>query len=321
MAAMYNDELYEVLTARSGIARLQSFGVIFGYDKVVIYVEPTQISDGVSANTARTQLLVDGESLPWVDWATEFRGRMPEPIVRLMDRVAAGSTQNGNAQSIRDRLKQIQELFKFSRYRPNPDGRHRIDDQVPNTGGRSKTDGPDSGGAGGGSGGGGGGGRNSGRVGDIYSFFADTGTTAAEEVGGFVDPLVRWVSVKDQSRTSEFLEDRAAKYLPETNTIQANADFRVFRDMVDRWTRFYKQPSAEPVVEAVVLEWFQQQLVETVLGALALRRSGNWSEQEVSQLWSEDALTSAVLPRYHIDERIKRALGQKLGSLREKDGG
>jgi hypothetical protein len=69
----------------------------------------------------------------------------------------------------------------------------------------------------------------------------------------------------------------------------------------------------------VVKEWFQQQLVEAVLGALALRKSGNWSEQEVEELWSESALTSAVLPRYHVDERIKRSLGAKLGSLKDKE--
>ena len=69
----------------------------------------------------------------------------------------------------------------------------------------------------------------------------------------------------------------------------------------------------------VVKEWFQQQLVETVLGALALRKSGNWSEQEVEELWGEAALTSAVLPRYHIDERIKRSLGSKLGTLKDRE--
>jgi len=146
------------------------------------------------------------------------------------------------------------------------------------------------------------------------------GNTPAEEVSGFLDPQFKWVSVRDGSRTRDFLEDRAAKYLPEANTIQANADFRVFTDMIARWRRFYASiPSAEPVIEAIVKEWFQQQLVETVLGALALRKSGNWSEQEVEDLWSEAALTSAVLPRYHVDERIKRSLGSKIGSLKEKD--
>jgi hypothetical protein len=162
--------------------------------------------------------------------------------------------------------------------------------------------------------------RNGGRAGDIYALFADVGNTPAEEVGGFSDPQVRWVSVRDKTRTIDFLEDRAAKYLPQVNTIQANADFRVFTDMIVRWRKFYSHiPSAEPVVEAIVKEWFQQQLVETVLGALALRRSGNWSEQEVEELWSEEALTAAVLPRYHVDERIKRSLGNKLGTLKDKE--
>jgi hypothetical protein len=33
-------------------------------------------------------------------------------------------------------------------------------------------------------------------------------------------------------------------------------------------------------------------------------------------LWSEEALTAAVLPRWHIDQSIKRQLGHRLGSLK-----
>jgi hypothetical protein len=202
----------------------------------------------------------------------------------------------------------------LSRYRPTPEGKYTIEDDFANTGGNAQ-EGDSSGsqrGAKRKSGGG--------RAGDIYALFADMGTTPAEEVGGFADPIVKWVSVRDGTRTTDFLEDRAAKYLPQVNTIQANADFRVFSDMVARWRKFYAHlPAAEPVVEATVKEWFQQQLVEAVLGALALRKSGNWSEQEVEELWSEAALTAAVLPRYHVDERIKRALGSKLGTIRDKE--
>lgn len=316
-AALYDDELYEMAVGRPGVARLQSFGVIFGYNRVVIYVEPQQDQNGgLTANTARTHLLINGQPLPWTEWASEFRERMPEPIVRLMDQVAAGASNAEYASSIRERLKQIRELFKFSRYRPAADGKHLIEDDFTNTGGNT----PDSGTSTAGSKGGGGSKHGGGRAGDIYALFADAGNTPAEEVGGFADPQFKWVSVVDGSRTSDFLEDRAAKYLPEANTIQGNADFRVFRDMIARWRKFYSfLPTAEPVVEAIVKEWFQQQLVETVLGALALRKSGNWSEQEVQELWSENALTAAVLPRYHVDERIKRSLGSKLGTLKDKE--
>jgi len=317
MAALFDDELYEIAAGRPGVARLQSFGVIFGYNRVVIYVEPSQNQDGgLTANTARTHLLIDSQPLPWTEWAAEFRERMPEPIVKLMDQVAAGAGNAESATSIRERLKQIRDLFKFSRDRPTPDGKQTIDDDFTNTGGNS-SDGTTSGD---GSRQRGGRKRDGGRAGDIYALFADVGSTPAEEVGGFADPQVKWVSVRDKTRTADFLEDRAGKYLPQVNTIQANADFRVFEDMILRWRKFYSHiPSAEVVVEAVVREWFQQQLVETVLGALALRKSGNWSEQEVEELWSEAALTSAVLPRYHVDERIRRSLGSKLGTLKDRD--
>jgi hypothetical protein len=316
VAALFDDELYEIAAGRPGVARLQSFGVIFGYNRVVIYVEPLQDQNGgLTANTARTHLLIDSQPLPWTEWASEFREHMPEPIVKLMDLVAGGASNSENANSIRERLKQIRELFKFSRYRPTPDGKHTIEDDFANTGGNTSD-----GGASTGSNEGGGRKRGGGRAGDIYALFADVGNTLAEEVGGFSDPQVKWVSVRDKTRTIDFLEDRAAKYLPQVNTIQANADFRVFTDMMARWRKFYSHvPSAEAVVEAVVKEWFQQQLVETVMGALALRKSGNWSEQEVEELWSEASLTSAVLPRYHVDERIKRSLGSKLGTLKDRD--
>jgi hypothetical protein len=73
------------------------------------------------------------------------------------------------------------------------------------------------------------------------------------------------------------LEDRAAKYLPHHDLIMANADFRVFNDMVDRWCVKYRQPGAREVVKDVVQEWFEQQLVEAVMGAQALRDARQWT--------------------------------------------
>jgi len=45
--------------------------------------------------------------------------------------------------------------------------------------------------------------------------------------------------------------------------------------------------------------------------------STQWSTQDLEKLWSEEALTATVLPRYHVDDQIKRVLGAKLGSLKE----
>ena len=80
IAALFDEELYEMTVGRPGVARLQSFGVIFGYNRVVIYVEPLQNQDaGLTANTARTNLLVDGQPLPWTDGQRNSVNTCPSP--------------------------------------------------------------------------------------------------------------------------------------------------------------------------------------------------------------------------------------------------
>jgi hypothetical protein len=134
-----------------------------------------------------------------------------------------------------------------------------------------------------------------------------------------VDPKVYWLSVADGTRTPDLLEDRAAKYLPDQNILQVNGDFRVFTDMIDRWTERYADvPGARDVIQHVVHEWFEQALVETVLGALALKGSPQWTLDDLAKLWSEEGLTAAALQRYHVDVNIRRSLGTRLGSLKEK---
>jgi len=68
----------------------------------------------------------------------------------------------------------------------------------------------------------------------------------------------------------------------------------------------------------VVQEWFEQNLVETVLGVHALRGAKEWTADDVGNALSEEALSAAGMPRYHVDIAIKRTLGTKLGSLRDK---
>jgi hypothetical protein len=137
----------------------------------------------------------------------------------------------------------------------------------------------------------------------------------ADAVDIFNEPRTQWVSVN--TRTPPDLDDRAAKFLIQQNLLMINADFRVFTDMVDRWTEAYARvPGAGATVKEVLHEWFEQQLIEAVMSAQALKSTGKWSIQELSDLWSEAALTAAVLPRWHIDQSIKRNLGAKLGALK-----
>jgi hypothetical protein len=314
VAALYRNELYELQMGRAGAARLQAFGIIFGYPRVVIYLEPTSgPAAKLTSNTARTNLLLDDQALPWVDWATEFRERMPDPLKKLVEEVGATTVGQDHRQSIRERLRQIMDLFRISRYRPVAISSVAIDDEAPRLGGAPRLrEGTARGGDGRTE-------RSGGRAGDIYALFqASTGTPGQEVRAAVPDPHVRWVSVEDGTRIAPDLEDRAAKYLPDQNLLLVNGNFRVFTDMIERWcVRYSHAPGARSTVTSVVREWFEQQLIETIMGSLALKGSPQWPIPELERLWSEEALTAAVLPRYHVDVNVKRALGAKLGSLRE----
>jgi hypothetical protein len=315
MAALYQDELYEMVTARAGVARLQQFGVIFGYNRVVIYVEP--LADNghqVISNTARTHLIMDEEPLPWADWAAEFRTDLPDEIKLLMDEVTKDSSSSDHREAIRERLKQIRELLRVSRYRRTPAGTVTIDE--PTVGGKpresdtTREPGESKGGSRGG------------RAGDIYALFALADGEPGEEVISDFDPKVDWVSVENGKRIPPDLEDRAAKYLVEENLLLINADFRVFRDMVARWCQLYEgagvTATVQPVAEDAVREWFEQALIESVIGVQSLRGSQEWSVEDIAKALSQEALTTAVMQRYHVDTSVRRALGSKLGSLKER---
>jgi len=314
VAALYQDELYELAASRAGVARLQGFGVIFGYNRVVLYVEPL-LEKGlpVTANIARTYLLSNGEPLPWSEWAAEFRDRLPQPISDLMEEISAKSSPSDHRASIRERLKRLRELFRFSRYRPVQDGKHTIASDSLMPGGTPKSGDI-------GTGGGGGRGGHGGRAGDVYALFLATrGGISAEEVNSPIQPEADWVTVANKKRAPGFLDDCAGTFLADQNLIQINGDFRVFTDMIERWAKKYTHvPGAKPLIEQVVREWFEQQLVETVMGAMALRQGGQRTLDELKSLWDEAALTAAVLPRYHVDYAISRALGSKLGTLKEQ---
>ena len=318
-AALHKDELYELTTGRAGTARLQQFGVIFGADRVVLYVEPQNGGTRrLASNTARSQLLLDGGTLPYAEWAAEFRGeKMPQEIRDHMDAVISGARGADHRQSIQERLKNYSKLYRLSRARPKAGGakaassatepadlndRGAVGDPKAERPKRPKKE------------------RDT--TGDLLaSALAAEGLEAEEtEEGPPPFPKVVWLSEHDDppTRSPEDLEDRAAKYLPEENMLQINADFRVFVNMVEHWCDEYElEPNNEFVIE-VVQEWFEQTLIETVIGSQQLQGDRNWSSSDLEEVLSEVALTAAVMPRYHVANAIKRALGAKLGTLRDR---
>lgn len=298
----------EVLGVMDGRAnKAPGFGIIFGKEHVVLYVEPNK---RYVQNTARNGLVrKDGASLPWEKWQDEFRQSMPQELDAFIKEQMSLSAESSHAESIRERLKSIASFFKISRYRPaatgvvkvNPDetvmsgiGDHSHQDGAR---GRSRT-------------------RPGNAPGDyreqLLSDLLDSGVLA-EETSPDRFPEVRWVS------ESEGLEDRAAQFIPSANLIKANRDFQGFIDVIQHFSAKYEDiEGAEQRVISIVQESFEQQLVEAVAGAMALKNRPRWKPTDFDAAISEEALTLAVMPKYHLINFIRRKLTAALGSNQGK---
>jgi len=319
VAALYQNELYDRATSRAGTAQLQHFGILFGTKFVTLYIEPSHSEEHIlTTNTARTTLLLNGESLPWTEWAYEFRESMPKQLADFVKEKASANTEKDHLKSIKDRLKSIIDLYKVSRYKPSPKGLYLSDATSAVSAGASAGSGNKS------KGGGGSGkavgetskGTRDGEVGNIYHLFEKKGGEPSEKIQSDPFPVVKWISVRDGTRDENDMEDKAAKYLPEQNTLLVNGDFRVFSDMIKRLCKekdTSQGANIENIVEDVVHAWFEQALVETVLGIQQLKGSKEWGTDAVNKALSEEALTTAVMQRYHVHIACRRELGAKLG--------
>lgn len=306
VAAIYQDELYELVTGRSARALLQQFGIIFGTNRVVIYIEPDTSNGDVMANTARTHLLKNQEPLPWSAWSEEFRNKIPRPIQKLMEEICSHDINTDNEKSIKERLKPLMHLYKVSRYRVTPTGDLEVDDDHPVSG--NNTNAADS--------------KFTGvlshtkknTVGGAYHNFLKPGGKKAELVNPNPFPRVTWISTSDGTREPGQLEDRAASYNAATNDLLINADFRVFFDMIETWSKeFAVVPNAIQMSKKAVQMWFEQILVEAVIGIQALKDSKEWDHKQLESALSEEALTMAVMPRYFVNFAVKRDLNTKMG--------
>jgi hypothetical protein len=310
VAALYRNELYELKTARQGSALLQSFGVSLAHQRVVLYVQPKEKAGAIiTTNTARTTLMMDAEPLAWSDWAERFRERFPQEITDLMETVSRDKKSPDYGKSIRDRLREIEDLLRLKKYRASRSGPVRIALELtmgtPRIGveqkeqrSRSRR--------------GTGGGR---EPGELYSLFVvEEGGQPGREVQDRFDIKAEWVPEAEMGGS-----DRAAHYVTETNLLLINQDFRVFTGFIERWEKQYKGvPGAKQVITEVVHEWFEQQLIEVIYTVDYLRGDKEWSEGDVRTIVSDEALTAAVLPRYHIEMAVRRTLGSKLGSVKDR---
>ena len=156
----------------------------------------------------------------------------------------------------------------------------------------------------------------------MYSAFLKNDGGPGVEVKPDMFPKVTWVSRSDGTREPDEIEDKAARYVPESHMLKINADFRVFGDMIKHWTERYAKEHGETgglrdIVKDSVHDWYEQALVETVIGVQALKGSREWNLKQIDAALSEEALTSGVMQRYHPYNSVKRELGTKIAPLKK----
>ena len=312
VAAVFGDELYDILPqTRGGYGRLQDFGIRFGYERVVLHLEPHVRADRLQCNTARTLLLLDHEPLPWARWGEEFAAAMPAEIRQLQER-AARADAVPREEAIRQRVTAIMPLYRLSRYRPPRPPRVPATVPAISEPMRSQHDSPPVGHSTREARVGAGANRtslNADARGDLASREADEerGEPAADL------PDVAWISGRDGTRALGDLEDQAGRYHPARHELTINADFRAITDLVGHWRRRYQGvPGARTVIEGQVHEWCEQVLVEVVLAA----RSSTWTLEQLDALLSPSSLTAALLPRHMLHAVLQKRLAQKLGTPR-----
>jgi hypothetical protein len=322
LGLVFQDEIYLQRNPPAARRILAAFGIVFGAEHVVIYIEPRETAAlTIVADTARSRLIINGEDSEeanwWEVWGNEFQAKLPTEIRAKIDEIMArteADPEGKRRERVLERLKRIRELLRPSRYRRDPNGELMASGRV--TGGGSRLLG---------------GAYSSanihafdrfraGRASDDY--LADLVETSGELASPVdikpVEPEVKWVSVMDRTRAEDELEDVAAEIVGDPLTgdiIKANADFRGYRDVVAYFAQEFN-PNGDSGIERKIIdyvrEWMESQLVEVVMTVRNLANGRTWTRDEVEKALSSYALTSVLLSRFHVVERVKRSLSSDL---------
>jgi hypothetical protein len=122
-------------------------------------------------------------------------------------------------------------------------------------------------------------------------------------------PTVKWVSESDGTREPTDIEDRAAKYIPESNMILINADFRGFRSLESYWlSQCVQSDAAAEQIRAVIQGEVAFILVEAVAAILLLKKDKSWDSQSIRDALSDEALTTVSLQRMRVDALVHKRL-------------
>jgi hypothetical protein len=319
VGVVFQDEVYVQFTPPTARRLLAGFGIVFGSDHVVIYIEPKKTLD-IRADTARSRIIINGEDVQeanWFEtWGAEFKEKMPPEIKAKIDEIMAKTERDPDGKArerILERLRRIRDLLRPTRYRRDANGKLRALGEAPggvgSVGGTERTGTAAVGG-----------GKRGGRSSDDY--LADLVEAGGESVSPVVvstrEPDVKWISKADKTREEGELEDLAAEIVGDTLTgdiVKANRDFRGYRDLVGFFAKEFNPTGDEAIGRKIVdyvEEWLEFQLVEAIMTVRNLINGRTWTPADIDRALSPHALTTAMMARFHIVERVKRSLNTDL---------
>jgi hypothetical protein len=303
-ATLNQSEIIEIKEGRANKA--PDFGIYVGKEDVVLIVEPS--APDYLQNTSRTGLVqMNGSELPWDKWADEFRADMPPELKEYIEKRLSAINSSSDAAAIKDRLKSIAKLFKLNRFKPDAAGQIIADpnSEVSGKTGEgtkdatgSKTGTRSIGGVAGGS-----------LQVILLSGLSKKGTPSIS-ISPDSFPDLMWAN-PDQE---EALNDRAAVYYEKDNKIIANNEFQGIRDVIEHFAKIYPdKPEAYSVITPLVKAGFEQQLIEVVYGALSFKNRSGWNPDDYKTAISPEALTTAVMCRFHLIQQVNRTVKNQLG--------
>lgn len=323
VAALYQNELYQV---RSGIARsaaLKDFGIYAGHGRVVIYVRPVNV---LGANTARSALVLKGGGP--VDYGVignVFADEMPDELSAFMAGQVSAETGD-HRRSILKNLREVEAALEFARYRRQPKGelesvqpesgghptrmRERLDTQrelPPQDAAPPEPQAQDV----------------TGRVGSAYF------QSAREELERLrvrrVDPDPLPQIVWDDNGTS-VKAGRAATYTSARHVVTANPRFDLYLDLLEwsvdmarkRVSGEMDEATLRQICQDEVRRWIAEALSEAVVVLRSMAHDERWTPKDYEIALSDEGLTAAAVShRWLLLSAIKRGLAGRLGRTKE----
>ncbi|MBF0443298.1 MAG: hypothetical protein HQK54_15425 [Oligoflexales bacterium] len=303
LGILWNNELFDVSIKENKSVKLQQFGILFGYNRVVIYIEPMGTRNRVTTNTSRTNILIDNQPIDYGIIARDFRRNMPTPIRNFVAEEASNNDNNSD-RIIQRRIRKILDLFPMTHY-----GKSEMGEIMTSTGDDMDVKSDFSGDKDQLFGG------NNGQSGENVDMKPGqnapeliqniNGDINAKRFRNIAYPTVRWISRESGTREPGDMPERAARYLSEQNVLLINGDFSMFKILTKIWKEKYCSEGVESVIQNTSKVHWEQSLIETVLGI-----KSQFKKEDYHKLLSEEALTASIQSRYYLNIVIRTELSK-----------